>query len=95
MPFLIHSFPEFVKKKPSSVPPDPFGPRPSEIAFKNDLPSYDFHDMMAAVWRKHPTKLQDIHQAVFKECFAGIKELTQKEKDNVNALLGNGGEWRM
>lgn len=93
MPFLIHNFPEFAKKKPSEIPPDPFGPRPADTAFENDLPSYDFSDMMTKVWSKHPTKLQDIYHAVYDQGFAGIKELTQKDKDNANSLLGNGGEW--
>lgn len=84
-----------MKKKPSAIPPDPFGPRPSEIAFKHGLPTMDFDDMMATVWAKHPTKLQDFHRVVFKEGFAGIKELTLEEKENANALLGNGCEWSL
>lgn len=68
-------------------------PDPSTLPFKNGLPSYDFHEIMASVWQKHPTKLHDIHKSVFKNCFEGIKELTQMEKDNVKALLGNGREW--
>ncbi|KAJ4425137.1 hypothetical protein N0V82_000192 [Gnomoniopsis sp. IMI 355080] len=93
VPFLNHHFSDFVKKKDSSTPPDPFGPGPHDFAFKTGLPSYDFADMMATVWSTHPTKLQEIHEAVFDKNFDGIKELTRKEKDNVNALLGNGGEW--
>ncbi|KAJ4389948.1 hypothetical protein N0V93_007421 [Gnomoniopsis smithogilvyi] len=92
VPFLNYHFPEFVKKS-NSTPPDPIGPRPHDVAFKNDLPSQDFPKMMDTVWSKYPTKLQDIHDAVFNKSFAGIKELTQKEKDNARALLGIGGEW--
>lgn len=82
-------------KKPSTLPPDPMGPRSRDIAFKDDLPTFDFNKMMAEVWAEHPTKLKDIHHAVYEEDFAGIKPLTQKEKDNANVLLGKGGEWSL
>lgn len=95
MPYLSYHFPEFARKKPSTLLPDPMGPRPRDIAFKDGLPTFDFNKMMTEVWAKYPTKLQDVHHAVFEEDFVGIKPLTQKEKDNANALLGNGGTWSM
>lgn len=82
-------------KKPNTLPPDPMGPRPREVAFKDDLPIFDFNRMMAEVWARHPTKLQHIHDAVYEQNFAGIEPLTRKEKDNANVLLGKGGVWRL
>lgn len=95
VPYLRSTFPEFVKAKTPAnpIPPDPMAPDPATRPFQNDMPTYDFHDTMASIWQSHPTKLQDIHQAVYSAGFEGLKELTQKEKDNALAILGNGGEW--
>jgi len=96
VPFLRSMFPEFaVKKKPSKpAPVDPMAPQAYEHPFQEDLPSYDFEDVMAVVWRNHPTKLQDIHKAVVECCFEGVEVLIQRERNNVQVLLGKGGQWR-
>lgn len=94
VPYLKSVFPEFAwKKKPSDLPADPMAPEPYELPFEGDKPTYDFAKLMAVVWQNHPTKLQDIHKAVVECGFEGMKELTQRERDNVRALVLGEGEW--
>lgn len=90
-------FPEFaVKKKPRTpAPVDPMAPPVAYTSpFDGDRPSYDFEDVMAVVWDNHPNKLQDIHKAVVERCFEGIEELIQRERNNVQVVLGKGGQWK-